>query len=82
MGLHYRTPSQVDRNKATERANAATFGNPYGLMDAGHVPDTTWTGNPQPNSWLPLTRRVNASLGSQSTRYPLGTKPTGFYLGQ
>jgi hypothetical protein len=66
---------------AAERANAAALGTPYGAMQAGHVPDTTWTGNPQPYTWLPLSPSVNASLGSQATRYPVGFKPTGFYLG-
>jgi RHS repeat-associated protein len=70
----------ADAAAAAERLRAAAAGTPYGQMQAGHVPDTTWTGNPQPHSWLPLSRGVNSSLGSQATRYPVGTKPTGFYL--
>ncbi len=43
-----------------------------------HVPDTTWTGTPEPYGWLDLTPVVNTSLGGQSNRYPIGYKPTGF----
>lgn len=64
---------------AQERARAAAAGAPY-TGHAGHVPDTTWTGNPQPHSWLDLSRRVNSSLGGQATRYPVGYKPTIFIL--
>jgi hypothetical protein len=45
---------------------------------AGHVPDTTWTGEPEPYTWLDLTPRVNASLGGQAVHYPIGYRPTGF----
>ena len=71
---------EADLATAAERARAAAAGTPYGPMNAGHVPDTTWTGNPQPYSWLPLSPRVNSSLGSQAAQYPIGFKPTGFYL--
>ncbi len=70
----------ADTAAAAERVRAAAAGTPYGQMNAGHVPDTTWTGTPQPHSWLPLSPRVNSSLGSQAARYPIGYKPTGFYL--
>jgi RHS repeat-associated protein len=63
-----------------ERAAAASRGAPYGSLQAGHVPDTTWTGNPQPYSWQGLTPKVNGSLGGQAARYRLGWKPSGFYL--
>lgn len=65
---------------ATERAAAAARGAPYGPLQAGHVPDTTWTGNPHPYGWLGLTPKLNGSLGGQVARYPLGWKPSGFYL--
>ncbi|HHF3125733.1 TPA: SpvB/TcaC N-terminal domain-containing protein [Vibrio alginolyticus] len=44
----------------------------------GHVPDTTWTGTPQPYSWMDLTPKVNTSLGGQVGGYPLGYMPTRF----
>ncbi|WP_211473823.1 LysM peptidoglycan-binding domain-containing protein [Collimonas humicola] len=62
---------------AQERARAAADGVPY-EGHAGHVPDTTWTGNPQPYSWLDLAPRVNSSLGGQAPKYPVGYKPTEF----
>jgi hypothetical protein len=60
-----------------ERTRAAAQGVPY-QGHVGHVPDTTWTGNPQPHKWLDLTPRLNSSLGGQAAHYPLGYKPTGF----
>ena len=62
---------------AAERARASATGSPYSGQ-AGHVPDTTWTGNPQPQSWLDLTRSVNSSLGAQARLYPIGYQPTKF----
>ena len=62
---------------AEERASALAQGTPY-QGHVGHVPDTTWTGNPQPYSWLDLSPRVNSSLGGQATRYPVGYQPTEF----
>ena len=52
---------------------------PEGVV-AGHGPDTTWTGNPDPFRWLPLDQSVNASLGAQAQHYPLGYRPTGFWF--
>ena len=66
---------------AEERAAAAEAGTPY-QGQAGHVPDTTWTGRPDPYSWLDLDPSVNASLGGQARWYPIGYKPTKFILGQ
>ncbi|MBO0981432.1 hypothetical protein IPV10_12795 [Microbacterium sp. SD291] len=60
---------------AAERAGGAYSGH------AGHVPDTTWTGRPDPHSWLDLDPSVNTSLGSQSLRYPIGYQPTEFVYG-
>lgn len=62
---------------AQERARAASNGTPY-QGHAGHVPDTTWTGTPEPHSWLDLSPRVNMSLGGQAGGYPIGYKPTEF----
>lgn len=71
---------RVDANRAAavERSAAAARGQPYGDLHAGHVPDTTWTGKPEPFKWLPLSPRVNSSLGGQAAAYPVGFKPTGF----
>lgn len=44
----------------------------------GHVPDTTWTDDPLPHSWLDLDPRVNLSLGGQAGGYPVGFRPTEF----
>jgi RHS repeat-associated protein len=62
---------------AEERAAAEAAGDPY-VGHAGHVPDTTWTGNPVPYRWLDLSPRVNSSLGGQAARYPVGYQPTIF----
>jgi hypothetical protein len=70
-----RTDASIEA--ALERARAVEAGAPY-QGHAGHVPDTTWTGNPVPHSWLDLSPRINSSLGGQAGRYPLGYKPTEF----
>ena len=70
-----RTFSSRAARKEARRAKAA--GTPYkGVV--GHVPDTTWTGSPEPYFWMDLDPIVNSSLGGQANRYPLGYKPTGF----
>ncbi len=70
---------QASRDAAAERRRAAAEGNPYQQgQHAGHVPDTTWTGNPQPFKYMSLDELVNSSLGGQAGRYPLGHKPTEF----
>jgi len=71
-----RTEASV--SAAEERAQAAAAGRPYGGNHAGHVPDTTWTGRPDPFEWLSLAPRVNSSLGAQAARYPVGYQPTIF----
>ncbi|WP_298015773.1 hypothetical protein [uncultured Parasphingopyxis sp.] len=68
---------EASRQAALERARAEAAGAPY-IGHAGHVPDTTWTGNPRPHSWMDLTPRVNSSLGGQAARYPVGYRPTMF----
>jgi len=65
---------------ATERARAAAASTPY-QGQAGHVPDTTWMGVPEPFMWLDLDPRVNLSLGGQVKRYPIGYTPMGFDVG-
>jgi hypothetical protein len=65
---------------AAERRRAVAAGQTYQGV-AGHVPDTTWTGNPQPHTWMDMDARVNSSLGAQSQRYPEGYQPTGFEYG-
>ena len=65
---------------ARERGRSAAAEQPYQGV-AGHVPDTTWTGNPEPHTWMDMDARVNSSLGGQSRRYPEGYKPTGFDYG-
>jgi RHS repeat-associated protein len=68
---------RASRTAAQERAGAATQGQPY-RGHAGHVPDTTWTGVPQPYKWLDLDPVVNQSLGGQARKYSIGYKPTEF----
>jgi len=51
-------------------------------MDASHIPDTTWTGVPQPPGgymWLPSG--INSSFGAQARWFlPYGTSPSWFNL--
>ena len=68
---------QASRSASRERKTAIREGRPYSGQ-AGHVPDTTWTNNPEPFSWLDLDERVNTSLGAQSKKYSVGYKPTEF----
>ena len=70
---------EASRAAAKERARASAAGQPY-QGHAGHVPDTTWTGNANPPAWADLSPRVNTSLGGQSGHYPVGYKPTTFQL--
>ena len=49
---------------------------------AGHVPDSTWVGQPEPHEWQAMSRKVNSSLGGPNKRYPVGYKPTIFLLGE
>lgn len=66
---------EVSKSAKAERTAAA--GTPY-RGEVGHVPDTTWTGSALPYSWLDLNKSVNASLGRQALKYPIGYKPTKF----
>lgn len=45
---------------------------------AGHLPDTTWSGNRQPYCWHQQNGRVNSLVGSYSEKYPVGYMPTVF----
>jgi hypothetical protein len=47
---------------------------------AGHVPDTTWTGQASPPDWRPLPDSVNMSFGRQAQDYPYGYVVTRFHL--
>ncbi|MEQ8156865.1 MAG: hypothetical protein ABRQ25_18645 [Clostridiaceae bacterium] len=67
--------SQLASAEAKRERNKSDI---YVGLNAGHVPDTTWTGKPVPFEWLPLAEKVNKSLGAQSQKYPLGYKPTIF----
>lgn len=70
---------RLDASRAArmERSAASAVNKPY-LGEAGHVPDTTWTGTGQPHSWLDLSKSVNRSLGRQALKYPIGYQPTKF----
>ncbi len=68
---------QASRAARKEAQRAARAGTPY-TGHVGHVPDTTWTGTPEPYDWLDLDPVVNTSLGGQSNGYSEGYKPTGF----
>jgi len=72
---------QATKAAAGERTRAAAAGEPYS-GNAGHGPDTTWTGLPEPPEWLDLNQSVNSSLGAQALRYPKGFKPTEFILNE
>ncbi|MEU6246071.1 hypothetical protein [Glycomyces sp. NPDC047010] len=72
---------QKDAAAARERARAERAGEPYGDLVAAHLPDTTWTGTADPpGGWGRHDATVNASLGSQSDKYPEGYRPSGFEL--
>jgi hypothetical protein len=70
----------ASRVAAEERLAGVARGEPY-AGQVGHVPDTTWTGNPQPWAWMDLSPRVNMSLGGQAVGYPIGYMPTEFLYG-
>lgn len=54
-----------------------------GGLVAGHVPDTTWGGNAvPPGGFLPMTSRLNSSIGGQAGAYPVGYKASRFVFGQ
>lgn len=62
MGLLRR---QASHAAALERARALAAGTPYrGVV--GHVPDTTWTGKPEPFEWADQSLTVNSSMGGQA----------------
>ena len=61
-----------------ERLRAERAGDPYGDQVAGHGPDTTWTGQPEPPFWQRQDGSVNSSFGAQAQRFPLGSTPTIF----
>ncbi|MET0432581.1 MAG: putative T7SS-secreted protein [Cellulomonas sp.] len=61
-----------------ERERAAAAGEPYGQQVAGHGPDTTWSGQPEPWQWQRQDGSVNSSFGRQAQNYPIGWRPTVF----
>ena len=70
-----------DAAAARERARAEAAGEPYGDLVAAHLPDTTWTGTAAPpGGWGRHDNSINASIGSQSDKYPEGYRPSGFQL--
>lgn len=76
-----RLKNEKDAAAARERARAERAGAPYGDKVAAHLPDTTWSGTADPpGGWGRHDAAINASLGSQSDKYPEGYKPSGFEL--
>jgi hypothetical protein len=70
-----------DKAARDERTRAENAGEPYGDQVAAHLPDTTWTGTADPpGGWGRHDDSINASLGSQSDKYPEGYQPTVFEL--
>jgi hypothetical protein len=70
-----------DAAAAKERARAEAAGTPYGDKVAAHLPDTTWSGTADPpGGWGRHDATINASLGSQSDKYPEGYQPERFEL--
>jgi hypothetical protein len=72
--------AEADAAAAAERRRAARAGDAYGRDEAAaHLPDTTWTGTPDPpQGWSKHDSTANTILGSQSRQYPEGYKPTRF----
>lgn len=66
-------PEQVDTDKY-----------PSGKIQAGHLPDTTWTGNPDPapRYWTPMDQSLNGAIGNQAKRYPENYKARAFVPGE
>ncbi|MBF6171313.1 hypothetical protein [Nocardia blacklockiae] len=56
---------------------------PSGAIDAGHLPDTVWTGvpDPPPRYWMPMDMSLNRSIGTQAKRYPVNYKARAFVPG-
>jgi hypothetical protein len=46
---------------------------------AGHLPDTTWSGQQSPYCWHQQDGAVNSKVGRYALKYPVGYHPTGFY---
>jgi hypothetical protein len=70
---------EASRAAKKEKQRAEKNGQPY-KGHPGHVPDTTWTNNPEPYEWLDLDPKINTSIGGQANGYPVGYKPTEFIL--
>jgi hypothetical protein len=72
---------KVDSNTAARREKnlAAQEGRPY-AGEAGHTPDTTWLGYPEPPFWTDQSTTVNRGMGAAAKHYPVGYKPTIFIM--
>jgi hypothetical protein len=72
--------SLADNAVDRERRRAETAGMPYkGVV--GHVPDPTWTGQPEPpQGWLDESLKINSSIGAQSRKYDYGYHPSEFVV--
>ncbi|GAA5079481.1 hypothetical protein [Nocardia iowensis] len=57
---------------------------PSGKIVAGHLPDTVWSGNPNPAQeyWMPMDLSLNGSIGGQSRAYPEYYKVRAFVPGE
>ncbi|PXX59797.1 hypothetical protein DFR70_111181 [Nocardia tenerifensis] len=57
---------------------------PSGAIVAGHLPDTTWTGDPDPppHRWAPMDESLNGSIGWQARQYPVNYKARAFVPGE
>jgi hypothetical protein len=74
-----RLGDEATRAARRERTRAELAGTPYPPgMAAGHVPDTSWTGDPDNPEWQALAYKTNSSLAGQNNGYRVGYKPTIF----
>lgn len=68
---------EASRAAFRERARAEAANTPY-AGQVGHAPDSMWTGKAEGFEWHDQTEKVNKSLGSQGSKYPVGYRPTEF----
>ncbi|QTI71281.1 hypothetical protein [Gordonia polyisoprenivorans] len=67
------------RARAAERAAHPDL-YPNASIEAGHVPDLTWAGATQ-YPFMPMHKSVNAAIGNQATKYPVGYRARLFVKG-
>ncbi|MEU3890796.1 LamG-like jellyroll fold domain-containing protein [Streptomyces sp. NPDC029041] len=67
--------------KIKEKHKRAVVGTPYEYNGnvAGHLPDTTWSGQQSPYCWHQQDGEVNSKVGRYALKYQVGYRPTGFY---